>query len=117
MSIFDNPVERLEAWKNNGHDDECEQRERSYICHCAKRRRLATGLTEVPTDDLYFPPPTCTHCHGDLEYDGDLWECPKCHIVWDRSGEASTARFVDDYGTDFGGEQFGHLMRHMAAAS
>lgn len=118
MSIFDNPAERLEKWterRDAGHHDrKCEQRERSYICHCRKRARIGRGLTTPPTEDLYFPPPSCPSCNGDLNCDGDSWDCHKCGLSWDSYGTGSSAKFTDDYGTDFGGEQFGRLMRDLA---
>jgi len=116
MSAWDDPADRMARWLNGTHDDRCEQRERNWLCHCSKRRRESRGLTVPPTEDLYFPPPDCPECTGDLEFDGDLWDCPTCRLAWSSDGRASTARFTDDYGTDFGGEQFGHLMRDLRRA-
>jgi hypothetical protein len=80
------------------HDDRCEWRPNGhFICNCAKRRRLAAGSVEPP-GDLEFPPPTCSHCYRDLEYDGDGWDCEHCHVSWNRDG--THARFTDDHGTD-----------------
>lgn len=104
---FDNYAKQHAAGQ---HDTECEQRERSSLCHCSKRRRVANGFTEPPKDDLYFPPPGCPHCAGELDYDGDLWSCVKCRLSWDRAGDARSARFDDEYGDDFGGERFGRRL-------
>lgn len=120
MSIFDNLDERLAQWTERRvagqHDEQCEQRERSYICHCSKRAREARGLTVTPDSDLYFPPPDCPSCDGELDCDaGDSWSCPHCRISWDIDGRASTAYFEDEFG-DFDGEQFGPLLRDLARA-
>lgn len=118
MSIFDDPAERLAKWTERrmagGHDERCEQRERSYICHCRKRARIARGLVTPPDEDLHFPPPSCPTCYGDLDTDGDAWTCGACSLSWDMDGSASSAEFTDDYGSDFGGEQWGDLMRDLA---
>lgn len=118
MSVWDDPAERLAKWverrEAGDHDEQCEQRERSFICHCHKRGRIARGVVSVPDEDLYFPPPDCPSCAGDLDFDGDSWSCHSCRLSWDSSGTAASAVFLDDYGTDFGGEQFGALMRDKA---
>lgn len=114
-TVWNNPQMRADEFAKQvdagRHDHECEQQERSWLCNCAKRRRLAAGPTELPTEDLYFPPPDCPVCAGDLEFDGDGFTCPKCHLAWNSSGTASSVHFTDEYGTNFGGEQFGRLMR------
>lgn len=114
MSIWENLEERLARWKTQSHDQLCEQQERSFICHCRKRARIARGLTELPNEDLYFPPPDCPVCDGDLEFDGDGFTCPTCSLSWDSSGSASSVQFTDDHGDNFGGEQFGRLLRAIA---
>ena len=80
------------------HDSECEWRANGhYICHCSKRSREENGFT-TPPEDLYFPPPNCSHCDGDLEFDGDGFTCEHCNVAWDSDG--TRARFTDDYGQD-----------------
>lgn len=105
MSAFETFFARLEARlveerARGEHDDECEQslREQFWICNCSKRARLAAGRTETPTEDLYFPPPSCPACDGDLECDGDGWDCTACHLSWDTGGSASSACWTDDHG-------------------
>jgi hypothetical protein len=80
------------------HDAECEWDKNHRLCHCSKRRREAEGFTTPPDEDLYFPPPDCPHCAGDLEFDGDGFSCYKCRLSWDSRGSGSSARFTDDYG-------------------
>lgn len=92
------------------HDSKCEQRERSSLCHCSKRRREARGLTTPPAEDLYFPPPDCPSCGGDLEFDGDGFTCPTCALSWDSNGTGSSAKFDDEYGDDIGGERWGRRL-------
>lgn len=83
------------------HDEQCEVDVRGFfLCHCSKRRREARGLTEPPTDDLYFPPPRCTKCDERLYHDGDGWACEDCSLSWDSSGAGRSARFTDVYGDD-----------------
>ena len=117
MSVWDDPAERLTKWverrEAGDHDEQCEQRERSYICHCGKRARLASGLTEPP--EFWYRSPQCGHCLEDLTHDGDGWVCNRCHTSWpSNASDGERGRFDDDYGTDFGGEQFGALMRDKA---
>jgi hypothetical protein len=114
MSIWDDIGTRLDGWRTQYHDEECEQRERSYICHCEKRERERVGLTELPTENLEFPPPDCPVCDRTLEFDGDGFNCQRCHISWNSRGDGSSARFDDDFGTDFGGEQFGPRLSDLA---
>jgi len=81
------------------HDDACEYDVRGfYLCHCSKRKREAAGFTEPPSDDLYFPPPSCPHCDGDLDSDGDSWCCYSCRLQWTQHG--TDAEFTDDHGDD-----------------
>lgn len=93
------------------HDDACEQRERSSLCHCSKRKRLSEGKTELP--EIYFPPPTCGGCGADVEFDGDGFNCPDCKVSWSsRVTDGDKAdHFTDDHGDEpFGGEQFGERL-------
>ena len=90
------------------HDETCEWEPGFYLCHCSKRRREAAGHTEVPTDDLDFPPPSCPRCYADLEHDGDGWDCTTCALSWDSDGSASSATFTDDYGSMDRCEKHGH---------
>lgn len=113
MTVWDNPAERQAKWIADGHDSQCEQRERSFICHCDKRQRESRGLTDLPTEDLYFPSPDCPVCYGGLEHDDDGWDCQRCHISWNSDGRGSSANFTDDMGTGWGGEQFGSLMHDL----
>lgn len=83
------------------HDERCEYDVRGfYLCHCSKRRREASGFTEPPTDDLFFPPPDCTHCDKPLDHDGDGWSCYACSLSWDSNGSGESARFTDTFGDD-----------------
>lgn len=89
------------------HDDQCEyggqlKSARLLLCHCSKRRREAKGFTTPPTDDLYFPPPRCSHCEGELDHDGDSWACYECALSWDSDGRGESCCFTDEYG-DFSG--------------
>lgn len=77
------------------HDETCESRERSRICHCAKRRREATGHT-TPPGELIHQAPLCPRCMGEVHVDADGFECRPCSASWGFDGiEAS---FTDDYG-------------------
>lgn len=85
------------------HDEECEYGRRLklgrlMLCHCHKRKREKAGLTKPPTEDLYFPPPNCPNCHGDLVHDGDGWVCSPCALSWDSHGDGRSCTFTDDYG-------------------
>lgn len=83
------------------HDEKCEFDVRGfYLCHCSKRRREAAGLTKPPTEDLYFPPPSCPNCHEALWHEDDSWGCAECALTWDSDGHGCSARFNDDYGDD-----------------
>lgn len=90
---------RYEEQKRNGmHDDRCEWRPNGhFICNCRKRKRIASGFTELP-GDLYFPPPSCPRCSADVDFDGDSWICHHCGVAWHSDG--SDARFTDDMGDD-----------------
>ena len=113
MSGWFDPESRLARYKDQlekgQHDHRCEQRERSFICHCRKRRRVARGLTTVPAEDLYFPPPSCPSCGADVHHDGDGWRCDPCSLSWNSAGDAWSAEFIDEYG-ELDGEQFGCRM-------
>ena len=85
------------------HDADCEQRERSSICHCAKRKRTASGFTEPPY--LHVSSPVCGECGNQVNFDGDAFICEYCNVTW--SEPETRGEFTDDYGTNFGGEQFG----------
>lgn len=99
------------------HDDLCEQRERSSLCHCSKRRRERDGKTDLPT--IWFPAPVCNGCGHDVEFDGDGFSCNTCKVSWDRhASEGDKADFfTDDYGdpSQFGGEQFGERLIVLAS--
>lgn len=77
----------------------CERRDDSPLCHCHKRWREARGVTTIPTDDLYFPPPDCTACDNELWHDGDGWRCDDCALSWSSSGTVETC-FSDVYGDE-----------------
>lgn len=109
MRHFDRYCEQLAAGE---HDHECEQRERSGICHCQKRRRLAEGRTEPPT--LIYEAPTCNGCWKSASHDGDGWVCHRCGVDFD--GYDEPGRWNDDYGPEpFGGEQFGERLIVLAS--
>lgn len=102
-----------EALELGRHDEECEQRERSSLCHCSKRRREARGLTTPP--EIWHRAPQCGGCRDDLSYDGDQWHCRRCATAWDIEAEDfSAGTFTDDYGDDIGGERLGRRMLDIA---
>lgn len=82
------------------HDGQCEwsEEENFWLCNCSKRRREAEGFTTPPTEDLYFPPPDCPKCDGELDFDGDGFRCYRCHLSWSSDGLGSSAQFTDDHG-------------------
>lgn len=85
------------------HDDECEYGRKLklsilMLCHCSKRRRERAGFTTPPTDDLYFPPPSCPRCDRDLNHDGGSWHCYECSLFWDSRGAGCSCQFTDEYG-------------------
>lgn len=92
------------------HDAACEQRERSSLCHCSKRRREAMGRTTLPT--IAFPSPCCSVCETDVEFDGDGFDCPTCSASWDRNASdgSQADTWTDDYGEDIGGERWGRRL-------
>lgn len=80
------------------HDDKCEWRyDGFFVCHCAKRQREASGLTEA-LEDIEFIAPHCPRCGAELYDLHDGWECQPCSTMWDRDG--TNARFTDVYGDD-----------------
>lgn len=82
------------------HDEQCEYDPTGfYLCHCAKRRRVASGFTEPPSESLEFPPPDCPRCDKGLYFE-EGWSCPSCSVAWDSDGRADSAHFTDDYGED-----------------
>lgn len=86
-----------EAVERGDHDEQCEYDVRGfYLCHCSKRRREAAGYTEVPDEELYFPPPSCPRCDDDLENDDGHWRCRDCRLIWDQYGR--DAKFTDNHG-------------------
>jgi hypothetical protein len=88
------------AVERGEHDEKCEYDVRGfYLCHCSKRRREAAGHTELPTHDLYFPPPDCPRCHKDLSHD-EGWYCNGCSLSWDSTGYGDSARFTEVHGDD-----------------
>ena len=92
------------------HDHDCEQRERSSLCHCSKRRREREGKTTLPMIEFAYP--TCSGCRNEVDHDGDNFTCPTCRVVWDRHAtDGDTAyEFTDEHGDAFGGEQFGERL-------
>ncbi|NUS02035.1 MAG: hypothetical protein HOV97_05670 [Nonomuraea sp.] len=105
----------LQQYEMGLHDIDCEQRERSYICHCSKRKREAEGKTTLP--QIYFTMPICDGCNKEVDHDGDNFFCPRCKVAWvGHTGDGDQAdHFIDDYGTeDFGGEQFGERLIALA---
>lgn len=94
--IAKNATRYYEAVARGDHDEDCEYDVRGfYLCHCSKRRREAAGFTEPPSDELYFPPPSCPRCDEDLDFD-DGWACRECRVHWSANG--SDAEFTDEYG-------------------
>lgn len=96
------------------HDDDCEARERSSLCHCSKRRREREGKTELP--ELWFYAPVCGGCDQEVEFDGDGFDCPRCHVSWGRDANDGDKadEWTDDYGSDIGGEQWGERLLVLA---
>lgn len=105
-------LQLIDRYVMTHHDDECEQRERSSLCHCSKRKREREGLTGEAA--IHFPPPHCGRCLVDLEFDGDTFGCPTCKLQWSarQHGDGDTSdEYTDDFGDDIGGEQFGRRIR------
>jgi hypothetical protein len=108
MSLHDEWLARCKAEhqasvERGEHDERCEYGTKPngsilLLCHCSKRRREAAGFTTPPDVDLYFPPPTCSHCDGDLDHDGDGWQCYECALSWDSNGRGSSCTFTDEFG-------------------
>lgn len=78
------------------HDSNCEWGPGFYLCNCAMRARVASGLVFVPDEPLEFPPPFCPHCGDETWHDGDGWRCDACHLQW--SSDGTGAHFTDDHG-------------------
>lgn len=88
------------------HDETCEARERSRICNCGYRRRIAKGYTKPPVLVIQYP--TCGECGGDLNTDGDVWTCNTCCVQWDISAnDGDAGEFQDDYGNDLDDPKWG----------
>ena len=108
-----------EEYAAGKHDVRCEQRERSGICHCSKRRREAEGKTELPA--LFFDSPWCDGCNEHVEHDGDSFTCPTCRVSWSTSATDGDRadHFTDDYSRDgsFGGEQFGKRLAEIVGGA
>lgn len=82
------------------HDEQCERLSTFFLCHCAKRARLNSGNgTELP--QLWVSYPVCSGCHQEVEHDGDVFTCPRCHVAWrEYAGDGDAAdHFTDDYDT------------------
>ncbi|KEP75877.1 hypothetical protein HR12_21025 [Microbacterium sp. SUBG005] len=96
------PKRYEEAVARGEHDTDCEYHpEGFYLCHCRKRARIAQGFVEPPSGELYFPPPSCLRCHGDLDYD-EGWTCHECRLHWSAAG--TDAEYQDDHGDDLAAE-------------
>ena len=92
---------RIKHMQAEWYDPEhCERRDNSSLCHCHKRWREANGVTELPTEDLYFPPPDCPSCDRGLGHNGDGWQCDPCGLSWNSSGDGASADWTDVYGDD-----------------
>lgn len=103
--------ERYEREVADGkHDEQCERGPRLmtypsdytgevflHMCHCAKRRRIASGLTE-PSGPLEHRMPDCTHCGREVDHDGDSFRCERCHLSWNPRHHEDPGTFTDDYG-------------------
>jgi hypothetical protein len=79
------------------HDEQCERMPNFYLCHCAKRDRLARGVTELP--ELWVQYPKCGGCYGETWHDGDSLRCDECHVTWaEDAGDGEQAvHFTDDH--------------------
>lgn len=80
------------------HDAECESRPRSRLCHCRKRRRIASGFTKPP-GELIIQYPMCPRCYTEVSHDGDGFVCQACEVSWTDDLRCSdNGTFMDDYG-------------------
>ena len=78
------------------HDAECEWRDAGhFLCHCAKRRRVASGFTTLP-GELIHQSPLCPRCDNEVDV-GDGWDCATCQVHWSYE-LGDTGTFTDDYG-------------------
>jgi hypothetical protein len=94
------------------HDDQCEWRASGFfLCHCAKRRREASGLVE-PLEDLCFECPPCPNCGREVSCDGDSYRCDDCSTAWDLDGR--NAHFFDVYCDDLAAEAAEWSAKHPA---
>jgi hypothetical protein len=79
------------------HDGDCEWRDRHWLCHCAKRRRIAAGFTEPP-GPLIYRNPECPRCLNPVSHDGDVFVCDGCRVQWSPTDFDDPGEFTDDYG-------------------
>lgn len=78
------------------HDSECEWSTKSRLCHCKKRRRIASGLVEPP--ELFHRTPQCGNCWQDTYWD-DGFRCDPCSTLWSSdASDGESGEFTDDYG-------------------
>jgi hypothetical protein len=88
------------AVERGEHDEQCEwgTTRKSVVlmlCHCSKRRRERNGFT-TPPGPLIYNAPSCPRCYDTAVFNGDVWECRPCLVIWpDENGDAE---FTDDYG-------------------
>lgn len=45
----------------------------------------ANGGLAAKIPELEFPPPPCSICDGELDFD-ETWTCPVCQVTWDSRG-------------------------------
>ena len=67
----------------------------NHMCHCPKRRRLASGSLVLP-GEVEWHSPSCPTCGDDLDSDGDSWICSGCHVSWNQRGDRP--QWTDEYG-------------------
>ena len=92
------------------HDEQCEwgpridkgptgveRRVHMGLCHCDKRKRIASGFIEPP-GELWYRNPDCPKCYQEVEHDGDSFVCYTCHVSWDPRDPGDKGAFTDDYG-------------------
>lgn len=82
----------------NQHDDGCEFTDTFWICECPRRRREASGFTELP-GPLIWQAPRCPRCRDTVRDDAGVgWICETCNIEWSRDGDQSL--FMDVLGQE-----------------
>jgi hypothetical protein len=82
----------------NQHDDQCEFTATFWLCECPRRRREASGFTELP-GALIWQVPTCPRCHASVRDEAGVgWMCVTCNVEWSRDGDQSL--FLDVLGDD-----------------